>query len=197
MRRAFVFTVAFAALALGSMNLADAGGCATKPGTSEGQGVEVKLANCGFLPTILHAPVGAKVTWFNGDYLPHAVNGLGWDASAPGVPANPGTNVSHVFTQPGIYPYMCYVHPGMAGVIVVGEVALNPNADGSTRTDAVAATPVTPAPAAASALALEAPIAIGLVAIGGLVGYAIAMLRRYRWADGALALRRRHGVHAR
>ena len=203
MRRALVFAIALIALAVGSVDLAYAGGCATKAGTSEGTGVEVKVATCGFSPTIIHAPIGAKVTWFNGDYLPHAINGLGWDATDPFAPAYPGTNVSHTFAQAGIYPYMGYVHPGMAGIVVAGDVAFNPNADGGMRTDAFAATNATNATTAAisraeaSAATVELPIAIALVAIAGVVGYAFGARPRYRWLDGALAIRRRHGVHAR
>jgi len=202
MRRALVFTVAFLALAVGSIDLSYAGGCAPTAGTSEGKGVEVKLAKCGFLPTILHAPVGATVTWFNGDYLPHAVNGLGWNATPAGEVTNPGINVSHTFSQPGIYPYMCYVHPGMAGVIVVGDVALNPNADGGMRLDAMYA-PAAPkdgtAPAAStpSAPSLELPIAIALMLAAAALGYAARSVGALGLTRGAPAIRRRHGIHAR
>lgn len=205
MRRALVFVAAFVALSLASLNLAAAGGgCHAPAGTTEGKGVEVKVANCSFSPTIIHAPVGAKVTWFNGDYLPHAVNGLGWDATEPYAPTNPGTTVSHTFALAGIYPYMCYVHPGMSGIVVVGDVAFNPNADGAMTTPSVAnvAAPVASAaataaaPAAASS-AIEPATAIVLTLAAALAGYAFASLRRYRWPDGALGIRRRHGVHAR
>jgi len=208
MRRSIVFAVAFIALSLGSLSFAAAGGgCMPPSGTTESKGVEVKVANCSFIPTIIHAPVGAKVTWFNGDYLPHAINGLGWNASVPGMPTNPGTNVSQTFSQPGIYPYMCYVHPGMAGIVVVGDVALNPNADGGLTTPPVANVPAAPIAAAASkaltpsvataATAVEMPIVIALIFAAGAAGYVFASLRRYRWLDGALGIRRRHGVHAR
>jgi plastocyanin len=208
MRRLVVFAAAFIALSLGSLNLAAAGGgCVPPTGTTEGKGVEVKLANCSFLPTIIHAPVGAKVTWFNGDYLPHAINGLGWNATDPFAPASPGTNVSHTFALAGIYLYMCYVHPGMSGIVVVGDVAFNPNADGAMTTPAVANTAPAPivaavpnAPAsvaAASAPAVELPIAIALALFAAIAGYAFARIPRYRLLGGALALRRRHGVHAR
>ena len=208
MRRVLVFAVAFIALSLGSLTLAAAGGgCHVPAGTTEGKGTDVKVANCSFGPTILHAPIGATVTWYNGDYLPHAINGLGWDATVPGAVANPGTNASHAFAVAGIYPYMCYVHPGMAGIVVVGDVAFNPNADGGLTTPPVANVPAAPIAAVASkaptpsvataATAVEMPIVIALTFAAGAAGYAFASIRRYRWLDGALGIRRRHGVHAR
>jgi plastocyanin len=205
MRRLLVFAAAFIALSLGSLNLAAAGGgCKPPTGTTEGNGALVKVANCSFGPTILHAPVGAKITWYNGDYLAHAINGLGWDATTPFEPANPGTSVSHAFGQPGIYPYMCYVHPGMTGIIVVGDVAFNPNADGAMRLDALAnpqAAPVAAAPAIAAAATttptVDLPIAIALAVLAATVGYAFARIPRYRLHGGALAIRRRHGIHTR
>ncbi|TMB79072.1 MAG: hypothetical protein E6J52_03350 [Chloroflexi bacterium] len=205
MRRVLVFAVAFIALSLGSLTLAAAGGgCHVPAGTTEGKGTDVKVANCSFGPTILHAPIGATVTWYNGDYLPHAINGLGWDATVPGAVANPGTNASHAFAVAGIYPYMCYVHPGMAGIVVVGDVAFNPNADGAMTTPSVAnvaapiasAAPTAPAAVAASS-SIEPATAIVLTLAAALAGYAFASLRRYRWPDGALGIRRRHGVHPR
>ena len=30
-----------------------------------------------------------------------------------------GESVTHRFGEPGIYPYQCYLHPGMVGAIVV------------------------------------------------------------------------------
>ncbi|TMB60918.1 MAG: hypothetical protein E6J49_11110 [Chloroflexi bacterium] len=169
MRRSIVFAVAFVALSLGSLSFAAAGGgCMPPSGTTEGKG---------------------------------------WNASVPGMPTNPGTNVSQTFSQPGIYPYMCYVHPGMAGIVVVGDVALNPNADGGLTTPPVANVPAAPIAAAASkaltpsvataATAVEMPIVIALIFAAGAAGYVFASLRRYRWLDGALGIRRRHGVHAR
>jgi plastocyanin len=207
MRRVLLFVAAFIALSVGSMGIATAGGgCHPPAGTTEGKGVEVKVANCSFSPTIIHAPLGAKVTWYNGDYLSHAINGLGWDATEPFAPTNPGTTVSHAFSVEGIYPYMCYVHPGMAGVVVVGDAALNPNADGAMTTPVVTdLSGLMPAPApapaasvaAASTTGVEPATTIVLVLAAALSGYAFASLRRYRWSNGASRIQRRHGVHAR
>src|SRR5712691_10584530 len=114
------------------------GGCRTPAGTVEGTGQTVSIKNCSFGPTILRAPVGATVTWVNDDYLPHAVNGLGWDAIDPYTSANPGARLSHTFSAAGIYPYMCYVHPGMSGVIVVGDTSALPAAAASAAAPSVA-----------------------------------------------------------
>jgi len=176
MRRWIVRLIAMSALfviaALGAPAAAG-GGCKTPAGTAEGTGETVSIKNCSFGPTILHAPVGATVTWVNDDYLPHAVNGLGWDAISPYTSANPGARLSHTFDAPGIYPYMCYVHPGMSGVIVVGESGA-----------LAAAASSAPAPQTPRADAASSPLAtlfgLGVFAVGAIAGYAASLVRWLR-----------------
>ena len=179
-RKALCFSAAFTfLLAIGTLNVAAGGGCHPPAVTTEGSGLAVSIKNCSYGPSILHLPLGGTVTWKNDDYLPHAVNGTGFDATDPYTSINPGMSVSHQFNIAGIYPYMCYVHPGMAGIVVVGDVALG--GGGSANTTAVAPAPiVAPAPTAATTPAVELPIAIALVALSALLGYAFAALPR-RW----------------
>jgi plastocyanin len=169
-------------LAFGTLTVAAGGGCHPPAVTTEGSGQLVSIKNCSYSPSILHVPVGGTITWTNDDYLPHAVNGTGFDATDPYTSINPGTRVSHQFNIAGIYPYMCYVHPGMAGIVVVGDVALG--GGGSATTNATIAAPV-PASivassptAAAAAPSVELPIAVALVVLSLLAGYAFARLPR-------------------
>ena len=34
---------------------------------------------------------------------------------------HPGDSVSYRFTEEGVYPYACMLHPGMGGTVVVGD----------------------------------------------------------------------------
>jgi plastocyanin len=61
--------------------------------------------------------VGQEVTWTNHDPAQHTVTqeGGGFDS---GKMAAKGT-FSHTFDQPGEYRYICALHPGMKGKVVV------------------------------------------------------------------------------
>ena len=58
------------------------------------------------------------MTWYNQDATQHTVtsnvSGL-FDSSL----LDAGVRWSHVFAQPGTYPYYCTLHPQMAGTVVV------------------------------------------------------------------------------
>ena len=175
-RRAVVFAAAFSiALAFALASVAAAGGCAVPSGTSEDTGLAVSIKGCMFGPTILHAPVGATVSWKNDDFLPHAINGGGWTATPGAVQANPGMTVSYTFDKAGIYPYMCYIHPGMAGVVVVGDVAFPGSAPAPSAPLGQSA-PLTSAASATTSAPVELPIALALV-----IGAALGSIATARW----------------
>ena len=70
-----------------------------------------------FEPARIEAAVGQEVTWTNHDPAQHTVTqeGGGFDS---GTMAANGT-FSHTFDQPGEYRYVCALHPGMKGTVVV------------------------------------------------------------------------------
>ena len=69
-----------------------------------------------FDPTAIVVPVGSTVTWTNHDNFTHNVSLAG---AAP-LPMAPGESVTHTFTAPGTYPYMCSLHPkDMKGSVLV------------------------------------------------------------------------------
>ena len=189
--KAIAFAAAFTvALGFATTRVAAGGGCEllASPAT-EASGAAVSIKGCAFGPTILRAPVGATVVWSNDDRVPHAIAGAGWIAAQQ--PIQSGVTASHSFDKAGVYTYMCYVHPGMAGVIVVGDTPFA----GTT----AAPLPITPAPVAkvAEPAPVQLPLAAGLVLGAALGAAGMALVdRRYRWTHGALALRRGHGVHA-
>jgi plastocyanin len=182
----------------------DAGGGSCLPTSAqptEAKGSVVSITNCAYGPTILHAAAGSTVTWKNEDYLPHAVAGAGWrtqtDAWGHFLP---GKSVTYQFQTAGIFPYMCHLHPGMTGIVIVGDAALG----GGQSTSPVAAAPVTavptaiPTPAAArraelaSVPSIDLSTAAALIAFAAIAGYLFAV----PWSRGSLALRRRHRIHA-
>ncbi|HZP95460.1 MAG TPA: DinB family protein [Candidatus Limnocylindria bacterium] len=165
-----------APLAFGTMGLAAGGSCIPPAGTpSEGTGLAVSIKGCLFGPAILHAPVGGTVTWTNDDFLPHAVAGLGWSANDdPFGTFSPGASIRHTFDAPGIYTYMCHLHPGMSGIVIVGDVAFPPAPPPPTLSAPAVAAPRSVVPP------IEAPLAGALVAFAAVGGYALARWPR-RW----------------
>lgn len=101
---------------------AAAGGCVNEARPTEGTGPTVTIAKCQFISGLLRVPVGTTVTWTNADFLPHEVSGAGWGRTQSMLMN--GESYSHDFTEAGIYPYFCPLHPGMAAVVFVGDAAM-------------------------------------------------------------------------
>lgn len=69
-------------------------------------------------PTVIQVPVGATVTWHNGDNFTHSVHLL--DGSNVDKVAHPGQSVSITFAKVGTYHYECSFHPqNMTGDVIV------------------------------------------------------------------------------
>jgi plastocyanin len=99
---------------------AHAGAGCHNPDLKDVAGTRVDLRDNCFVQTILRVTPGKSVTWTNRDGTEHAVTGMAgtWGDYDTFLP---GKSVSYRFTRPGIYPYFCYVHPGMVGAVVVGD----------------------------------------------------------------------------
>lgn len=83
-------------------------------------GVTVDAKESCFFPTVLYVKEGTTVTWTNRDHVEHSVTGL---AAAWGTKEDvlqQGQSVSVEFIEPGVYPYTCFLHPGMVGAVAVG-----------------------------------------------------------------------------
>ncbi|HUQ39534.1 MAG TPA: hypothetical protein VM030_05225 [Acidimicrobiales bacterium] len=95
------------------------GGChhGNQAGQTEGNDPVVELSmNC-FNPTVVHSPRGATVFFANRDRIPHLIEGVTWGHGELAA----GERWSHEFDAAGTYPYSCRLHPGMNGVVVVGD----------------------------------------------------------------------------
>jgi len=80
-------------------------------------GVEVSIDSFAFTPATLTVPVGAQITWFNRDEIPHNV--VNADESIKSKLLRTDEKFSFTFTRPGTYSYFCSIHPTMKGKIVV------------------------------------------------------------------------------
>jgi len=96
---------------------ASAGGGCHAPAT-EGRGTTVALTDLCFTPTLLRVEPGSTVTFVNRDTMVHPLSRpggeWGWDGGV-------GERTSVRLDQAGTYPFFCFVHPGMVGVVVVGD----------------------------------------------------------------------------
>jgi plastocyanin len=125
----------------------------------------VRIVSSDYAPDPVRITVGERVTWLNGDSLPHDASGNGW--STP-LLLN-GQRASVRFTAVGTYAYTCTIHPAMSGRVVV-------RAAGSGATTP----PTDPAPSPPAATGTAPPIAPILLAAASAVGLALALRRTAR-----------------
>ena len=118
MRRiAVVLALSFVVLGVTATSaVAGGGGC--HGDRQELSTTRVEIQQFCFTQTVVHVAPGSSVTWTNYDESPHSVTGSNF---AWGDYNELGTNesVTHRFDTPGVYPYYCYLHPGMVGAVVV------------------------------------------------------------------------------
>jgi plastocyanin len=106
------------ALVPGVAGASGGGGCGGPVTDAAGTTVEIK--DFCFGPTILRVATGETITFVNGDPFPHTVLGANgawgsYDALKQGGEATYG------FSEAGVYPYVCTLHVGMVGAVVVGD----------------------------------------------------------------------------
>jgi YVTN family beta-propeller protein len=77
----------------------------------------VSIANFAFAPAEVVIAVGRSVNWSNDDGSPHALAFA--DGASPSDLLLPGQGHARRFDKPGVYEYVCSVHPYMSGRVVV------------------------------------------------------------------------------
>lgn len=184
--RTMISAALAAVLLVGTAASADAGGGCHQPATNGATTTVTLRSNC-FAPVVTNVATGDTVRFVNVDEWAHTVTGSGFGWGSPGNLAA-GASTSSRFDEPGVYPYVCLLHPGMLGAVVVAD-------DGAATTALApgiappAATTPTPPPDATIAVpgagsgAVTWPFALGLAALAAIVGLAV----------GGIAPRRRVG----
>jgi plastocyanin len=127
------------AFALGLAPSASAGGgCAE---ITSGQGTTVEMLYACITPSLLRVDPGETVTFVNRDSFRHIITGAGYAWGSRGYMGE-GETFTATFRRPGVYPFQCFLHPGMVGAVLVGD-ANGPGAAGDRR---VRVAPVPPSP---------------------------------------------------
>jgi len=107
----------FTALLLVPTAPAQAGGGRCHTPYTDGSGTEVITEGSCFRPMVLRAQPGDTVTWSVSDGIGHNVaTPLPFGGDLPA-----GEILTAQFDEPGVYPYTCTLHPGMVGVVIVGD----------------------------------------------------------------------------
>jgi plastocyanin len=75
----------------------------------------VVISGFAYKPATLKTTVGRTVTWRNADAAPHTATGKQFSSPQLGK----GGSYRRRFTQVGTYSYVCALHPGMRGKVVV------------------------------------------------------------------------------
>jgi plastocyanin len=101
----------------GSRATGGGGGCFEPVSTQRGSDIDIK--DFCFSPTVALVDVGDTVTWTNRDSIKHNVGLANTVWASRDMSRNDA--VSYRFDKAGVFPYVCYVHPGMSGALVVGD----------------------------------------------------------------------------
>jgi plastocyanin len=170
--------IAAAALSVGGVPVADAGGGGChRDESTQATGTQVGLSELCFNPTIIHIRPGQTVTWHNKDDVIHTVTGMPGTFDSDDLSL--GQTFAHTFTEPGAYAYYCVLHRRMAGAVVVdGDITKAGLVSGSTGTGGGGGTSSTPEGAKASASSAVLPITALLIAIPVAAGLGFGAGRR-------------------
>lgn len=112
-------------------DVAEADDVVVEPMTFAPNGVtiDVRSLDNSFIQPVVEIEAGTEIQWINGGRNDHNVlpvdESLTWGVDRDTFV--PGERYSHVFDQPGVYPYYCSIHgtkeAGMVGAVVVVEPA--------------------------------------------------------------------------
>jgi plastocyanin len=115
--------VAVAGLMLPAVPASAGGFCMGDAPFRDARTTTVEMKQACFGPTVARIAPGDTVTFRNADTQIHAVGGANGTFGDPHGAIRPGEEVSFSFDDEGVFPYVCILHPGMAGAIVVGDGA--------------------------------------------------------------------------
>jgi plastocyanin len=108
-------------LLLVSAGSAGAGGFCADGNFSDARGTTVDISQSCFNPTVLRVDRGQEVTFVNNDSMLHMVGGVTNVFGNLHDEIKVGESRTYTFNDDGVFPYVCVLHPGMGGAIVVGD----------------------------------------------------------------------------
>jgi plastocyanin len=110
----------------------------------------ISIVDNAFSPRSRTITAGTTLVWTNDGALPHTVTAR--DASFDSGFLTPGGTFRQTFASPGVFGYLCTIHPGMAGTITVvgGSAAIA----SSPPPDPVAGVPATPLPEGSASITI-------------------------------------------
>jgi plastocyanin len=77
----------------------------------------VWIKDFAFDPANITVKVGSTVRWVNGDAVPHRIQFD--DEHFSTILLGASQSGSQKFVEPGVYPYICLIHPDMQGTVIV------------------------------------------------------------------------------
>lgn len=95
------------------------GGCHPERVTDAAVDAVRMEAGC-FVPMVARVPVGGTLRFDNADPTPHTATGVGGSFGSYDL-VDAGAAVTATFDEPGVFPYVCTLHPLMVGTVVVGD----------------------------------------------------------------------------
>ena len=156
MRRILILTAVTAATVPLGVPGAYAGGSCHEPST-QGSVATIDINGVCFTPTINRVAPGSTVSWRNTSGIE---NNLAGSSEEFGVHEFVGDQpVRITFKAAGTYPYACTFHPGMTGVVIVG--------DGAPGKVIPAVQVADPAPAPVASTAISEPDTVSVAATDG------------------------------
>ena len=121
----------------------------------------IKIDGCTFAPTVARVAAGTQVHFLNSSLTYHDIVGRNREWGTDSLES--GTEFTYRFLSAGVYPFSCSFHPGMAGVVIVGDAAPDAAAADVTGDDADMAQAVSTEPVATTTDTAVLPF----VVIGG------------------------------
>ena len=81
-----------------------------------GEAVSISIIDNDYDPAETTVPAGTTVTWTNDGQAPHTVTAEGSFDSGD---IEPGGTFEETLDEPGTIDYVCTIHPGQAGTVIV------------------------------------------------------------------------------
>jgi plastocyanin len=137
---------------------------------AEADAAVIKIDGCTFAPTVARVAAGTEVRFINASETHHDIVGRnhGWGTDS----LEAGTEFKYRFLSAGVYPFSCSLHPGMAGVVIVGDAATA--ADGGAA-DADMAQAASSEPAAATSTETSVLPFVAVATVSLLAGAALGI----------------------